>query len=84
MTMMLAHKLVRRCSRAALVTVVLGTSAGCDDPCSDLQEICDSCPAEGDGPIAKSSCEKTVREGTEEDCEERVELETYQPFGCHD
>ncbi len=50
--------------------------------CSELADICQLCPADGNGPVARASCEAAVDEDDEEACEDRVDRKTYASFGC--
>lgn len=63
-----------------LVGLVLG-GCGSADPCGDLAEICAACPSQGLGPVAKDSCDRTVRTADEEECQTRLDDRTYEFLG---
>jgi hypothetical protein len=65
-----------------LVVACLVMCACSSDPCEELAEICEKCPADGDGPVARASCLQTVEIGTEEDCQDRLDEDTYANRGC--
>lgn len=58
----------------------VGLAVGCNDfegSCDDLAEICATCPLDGDGPVAASSCNHTVDSGDEAACQARLDQDTY-------
>jgi hypothetical protein len=64
---------------ALLVLVAVGGCAD-DDACAELQAVCASCPPGAE--VARASCNKTAREGSERDCRDRLEDNTYREPGC--
>lgn len=65
-----------------LLVLALITQACGGDPCADLAEVCAGCPDDNEGRLAKASCESAV--ATEDDltCEDRLDMDSYVPFGC--
>ena len=55
--------------RAGLFAWLVVTAAACADPCTELQEICDSCR----DPNQKASCERSVDEDPADVCEQNVD-----------
>jgi hypothetical protein len=56
---------------------------GCtDEACDDLAAICELCPDDEDGRVARSSCLRTVEADDAVACEERIDQRTYAPYGC--
>ena len=57
--------------------------SGCgDDACDELADICARCPDDATGRAARASCQRAVDSGDTLACEERVEQQTYAPYGC--
>jgi hypothetical protein len=66
-----------------LVALVLLGAMGCDDAaCDALAQVCERCPPDGDGPVARASCQATVESGTDDDCQARLDDLTYERSGC--
>lgn len=66
---------------AGLFLCVCLTGCG-DDACADLAEMCATCPADGQGPLAQASCQRAADAGDELACEDRLESGVYEGFGC--
>lgn len=63
----------------APLALVLAACGG--DPCAELADICAACPAQNLGPVAKDSCDRTVRTGDADACQARVDDRTYEFLG---
>lgn len=60
-------------------------ASGCgDDPCQELQLVCDQCPTDGDslGIVAGDSCKRTVESNDADACQARIDQGTYSALGC--
>jgi hypothetical protein len=65
-----------------LAALALGLAlAGCGDDCSDLQQICDACPDDARGLVARTTCEDMVESGDDETCAARIDDDTFGILG---
>ncbi|MEM9694430.1 MAG: hypothetical protein AAGA56_17895 [Myxococcota bacterium] len=95
-----ARKTARRRDRFKRGSIALGLTlilVGCGDDdddddggvaeaeaCAALATVCAQCPLEGDGGVARSSCESVVEEADGATCKLRLEERVYRAFGCRD
>lgn len=68
--------------RCVVLLLTLALSGCADDVCDDLAAICERCPDDEEGRVARASCRAAVEAADERACEDRVEQRTYAAYGC--